>query len=73
MAQEFQTTRFPVGRAGALDPRWLTTLIDAMEQVARPEIRQIPCDALLISAASAHLARPTATFDHCGSAYSLRN
>ncbi|MBR0870902.1 hypothetical protein JQ633_11080 [Bradyrhizobium tropiciagri] len=73
MAQRFQATRIPVGRAAALDPRWLTRLIDAMEEVARPEVRQVPCDPLAVSAAYAHLAGPAFTFDHYGSAYSLRN
>ncbi|WP_456755201.1 MULTISPECIES: hypothetical protein [unclassified Bradyrhizobium] len=56
-----------------MDRRWLAALVDAMEQAARPEVRKAPCDAKLISAAAAHLARPASTFAHCGSAYSLRN
>ncbi|MGY4259455.1 hypothetical protein ACVI1L_006523 [Bradyrhizobium sp. USDA 4516] len=56
-----------------MDCRWLAALVDAMEQAARPEVRNVPCDASLISAAAAHLARPAPTFGHCGSAYSLRN
>ena len=73
MAQEFQTARSRLGRAGGVDRRWLAALVDAMEQTARPEVRNTPCDARLISAAAAHLARPAPTFTHCGSAYSLRN
>ncbi len=73
MAQEFQTSRFPVGRAEGLDRRWLSTLIDAMEQAARPELRKAPCDAVVIAAVVAHLARPTPGFAHHGSAYSFRN
>lgn len=77
MAQEFQssfqTSRIGDGRAGCLDQRWVAGLIDAMEQAARPEIRQVPCDRALIMAAKAHLARPAVGFAHCGSAYSLRN
>jgi hypothetical protein len=73
MPREFQTSRFQVGRAGGLDRRWLVGLIDAMEQAAAPEVREAPCDAWLVAAASAHLARPAASFAHCGSAYSLRN
>lgn len=73
MAQQFQTPRIQMGRAGQLDRRWLAGLIDAMEQTARPETRSAPCDAKLILAAKAHLARPAASFAHCGSAYSLRN
>ncbi|WP_229184716.1 hypothetical protein [Bradyrhizobium oropedii] len=73
MAQEFQTMRLRLGRAGGMDRRWLASLVDAMEQSARPEVRNAPCDARLVSAAVAHLARPAPTFAHCGSAYSLRN
>ncbi len=56
-----------------MDRRWLASLVDAMEQAARPEVRNVPCDARLISAAAAHLARPAPTFAHCRSVYSLRN
>ncbi|HEX7923965.1 MAG TPA: hypothetical protein VF583_23605 [Bradyrhizobium sp.] len=75
MAREFQTARLGLGlaRAGGMDRRWLASLVDAMEQAARPEVRNVPCDISLISAVAAHLARPTPTFAHCGSAYSLRN
>jgi hypothetical protein len=73
MAREFQTARFGGGPAGGTDRRWLVTLIDAMEQTARPEIRNVPCEISLISAAAAHLARPAPTFAHRGSAYRLRN
>jgi len=78
MAQEFQTSRFQIGRAqiarpNGLDPRWLATLVDAMEQAARPEIRNVPCDAKVIAAFAAHLARPAEAFAHCRSVYSLRN
>ncbi|WGS17718.1 MULTISPECIES: hypothetical protein [unclassified Bradyrhizobium] len=73
MAQEFQTSRCVVGRAESLDRRWLARLIEAMEQAARPETRSVPCDANLISAVSAHLARPGSAFAQYGSAYNLRN
>jgi hypothetical protein len=73
MAQEFQTSRFLAGQAERSDRRWLVMLVDAMEQAARPEIRSVPCDAELISAVSAHLARPASAFARYGSAYSLRN
>ncbi|MGY3527984.1 hypothetical protein [Bradyrhizobium sp. USDA 4452] len=74
MARQFPTVRIGLGQAGGMDRRWLAALVDAMEQAARPEVRHVPCDVSLISAAAAHLARPPAsTFAHCGSAYSLRN
>ncbi|WP_420971141.1 hypothetical protein [Bradyrhizobium sp. B120] len=77
MARGFQTARLGLGlglaRAGGIDRGWLASLVEAMEQAARPEVQNVPCDVGLISAAAAHLARPAPTFDHCGSAYSLRN
>ncbi|WP_244549437.1 hypothetical protein [Bradyrhizobium erythrophlei] len=73
MAQGFQTVRPRLGRAGGVDRCWLASLVDAMEQAARPEVRNVPCDISLISAAAAHLARPAPTSAHCGSAFSLRN
>jgi hypothetical protein len=73
MAQQFQTSRFRVGRAERRDRRWLSTLIDAMEQAASPELRDVPSDSEVVSAVSAHLARPATAFPLYGSAYSLRN
>jgi len=73
MARGFQTVRPRLGRAGGIDRRWLASLVEAMEQAARPEVRNVPCDGSLISAAAAHLARPAPTFAYCGSVYSLRN
>ncbi|KWV61176.1 hypothetical protein AS156_25465 [Bradyrhizobium macuxiense] len=73
MAQGFQTSRFSVTRAQSSDRRWLTKLVDAMERAGSPDIRAVPCDAKLISAVSAHLARPASAFAQYGSAYSLRN
>ncbi|MGZ5876453.1 MAG: transcriptional regulator [Bradyrhizobium sp.] len=37
---------------------WLSMLIDTMEEVARPEIRAIPCDPAILAALGAQLARP---------------
>ncbi|KJC50965.1 hypothetical protein UP09_02570 [Bradyrhizobium sp. LTSP885] len=73
MAREFQTSQFQVARADSLDRRWLSTLIGAMEQAGRPDLRNVPCDPQVISAVTAHLAQPATAFAHCGSAYSLRN
>ena len=73
MAHEFQRSRTQIGGPERLDPRWLSTLIDAMEQAARPEIRDAGCDPMQIAAVTAHLARPVTAFAIYGSAYSLRN
>ena len=52
---------------------WLSMLIDTMEQVSRPELRTVPCDAELLAAVRAQLARPALDRSLYGSAYSLRN
>jgi hypothetical protein len=52
---------------------WLSTLIDAMETVSRPETRAIPCDQRMLAAFRAQLARPASAGGCCGSTYSLRN
>jgi len=48
-------------------------LIDAMEQVSRPEIRNVPCDKQVLAAVEAQLARPAAPYSCYGSPFSFRN
>jgi hypothetical protein len=52
---------------------WLSKLIDTMEQISRPERRAVPCDAQLLAAVRAQLARPVMARSAYASAYSLRN
>jgi hypothetical protein len=51
---------------------WLSMLVDAMEEAARPELRSQPCDRETLAAVSAQLARPASTHA-CVSSFSLRN
>jgi hypothetical protein len=60
-------------RSGAEQTVWLSALIDAMEEVSRPELRAVPCDPFVLAALRAQLARPASAFEQYGSAYSLRN
>jgi hypothetical protein len=60
-------------RTGAEQTLWLTALIDAMEEVSRPELRAEPCDPFVLAALRVRLARPASGFGYYGSAYSLRN
>jgi hypothetical protein len=48
-------------------------LIDTMEKIARPEVRALPNDQLLLAAVRAQLARPVSPYRHNASAFSLRN
>ena len=52
---------------------WLSMLVDAMERAARPEMRAVPCDGLVLAALRAQLSRPAASYAHHGSHFSLRN
>ena len=48
-------------------------LVQAMEEVSRPEIRKIPCDPKILIALRAQLARPASPYPYGASTYSLRN
>lgn len=48
-------------------------LVEAMEEVSRPEIREIPCDPKILIAFRAQLARPASPYPYGVSHYSLRN
>ncbi|WOH48033.1 transcriptional regulator [Bradyrhizobium sp. sBnM-33] len=60
-------------RSASAQRLWLSMLIDAMEEVSRAERRDEPCDAQLLAALRAQLARPALARTPYASAYSLRN
>jgi hypothetical protein len=68
MNQQFHTWR-----SGDGEKLWLSMLIDAMEEVARPEVREIPCESSILLALHAQLARPVSHCTHPASRFSLRN
>jgi hypothetical protein len=68
MGQQLQIWRPESG-----DRLWLSMLIDAMEEVSRPESRAVPCDPLVLAAVRAQLARPASSLAYCASVFSLRN
>jgi len=55
------------------DRQWLLRLIATMEQIARPEVRKLPCDQLVLAAVRAQLARPPRAHPPGASTFSLRN
>lgn len=55
MGQQLQRWRSAGG-----EKLWLSMLIDTMEQVSRPELRNRPCDRFLRAAVYAQLSRPAA-------------
>lgn len=48
-------------------------LVDAMEEVSRPELRRLPCDPSVLMALGAQLALPAAPYPCGASNFSLRN
>ncbi len=53
MGQGLQTWR-----SGKGERQWLSRLIEAMEQIARPDIQRRPVDRLVLAKVRAQLARP---------------
>jgi len=68
MGQQLRTWR-----SEAEQTLWLSALIDAIEEVSRPELRAVPCDPFALAALHAQLARPASACGYYASAYSLRN
>jgi hypothetical protein len=68
MGQRLQSWRSEEG-----EMLWLSLLIEAMEEVSRPEIRSRPCDPAILLALSAKLARPASPYPYGASIFSLRN
>lgn len=65
--------RLQAWRSGDGQRLWLSMLVEAMEEVSRPEIREIPCDPKILIAFRAQLARPASPYPYGVSHYSLRN
>jgi hypothetical protein len=55
-------------QSGGGDRQWLSLLIEAMEEAARPEVRAQPCEAAILQALRAQLARPAARYGCTASA-----
>jgi hypothetical protein len=72
-ASQFQTSQFQTLRSGDGEKPWLSLLIDAMEEVSRPELRSVPCDPAVLVALGAQLAPPASPYGGGGSHFSLRN
>jgi len=68
MGQQLQSWQ-----AGDGQKSWLSMLVEAMEEITRPEFRALPVDRSVLAAVSAQLARPASPYSYCASQYSLRN
>ena len=52
---------------------WLSMLVRAMEEAARPEIRREPCPPAVLRGLRAQLAQPVSPYPFAASAFSLRH
>jgi len=68
MGQQIQGWRSASGQR-----LWLSMLIDAVEEISRPELRAVPCDEQLLATVRAQLSRPALVRAPFASASSLRN
>jgi hypothetical protein len=60
-------------QSGGGDRQWLSLLIDAMEEAARPEVRSQPVEAAILTALRAQLAQPVTRYPYALTPYNLRN
>jgi hypothetical protein len=65
--------RKAIWRGGEDRQRWLSMLVDAMEEAARPEVRAKPCPPAILLGLRAHLAQPATHYPFAASAFSLRH
>jgi hypothetical protein len=65
--------RLTTWQSGGGERLWLSLLVDAMEEAARPEVRALPCEAAILQALRAQLAQPVARYPYAPSAFRLRN
>jgi hypothetical protein len=72
MGQQLQAG-FRPSRSGHGRDLWLSLLIEAMEEVCRPEIRALPCDISLLAAVKAQLARPASPRIRYATDFNLQN
>jgi hypothetical protein len=54
--------RLNTWRQGEGERRWLSLLVDAMEEAARPEVRARAPEAAILNALRAQLAQPAASY-----------
>ncbi len=65
--------RKTIWRGGDDRQLWLSMLLDAMEEAARPEVRSKPCPQAVLTGFRAQLAQPVSHYPFAASAFSLRH
>jgi hypothetical protein len=63
----------PTWRSEQGSRRWLSRLVDAMEDCARPELRSQPCPPSVLREVRAQLALPASLQSYPTSIFSFRN
>ena len=65
--------RKAIWRGGENRQLWLSMLVDAMEEAARPEVRAKPCPPAVVLGLRAQLAQPVSHYPCATSAFSRRH
>ncbi len=65
--------RMAIWRGGEDRQLWLSMLVDAMEEVSRPDVRAKPCAPEILAGLRAQLAQPVSHHPFAASAFSLRH
>jgi len=65
--------RKAIWRGGEDRQLWLSVLVEAMEEAARPEIRSMPCSPAVLEGLRAQLAQPVSHCPFAASAFSSRH
>jgi len=65
--------RKPIWRGGEDRQLWLSMLLEAMEEAARPEVRARPCPPDVLMGLRAQLAQPVSRYPFAASAFSRRH
>jgi hypothetical protein len=62
-----------IWRGGEDRQLWLSMLVDAMEEAARPEVRAKPCPPAILLDLRAQLSQPVSQYAFAASAFSRRH
>jgi len=73
MGQRLRSFRSGDWRSGDGEKLWLSLLVETMEEVSRPEFREIPCAPSILIDVEAQLARSASPCPYGASNFSLRN
>jgi hypothetical protein len=60
--------RLTAWRSERSERLWLSLLVEAMEEAARPEVRSQPCESAVLQALRAQLAQPVTRYGYAPSA-----